>query len=56
MLLTEDQLWEARMLDYSVFYARTVAGVHYPSDNIAGLMAGEEILAKRLPEFLHEEY
>ena len=56
MDLTEDQLCEARMLDYSVSYARTVAGVHYPSDNIAGLIAGEEILARKLPDLLHEEY
>lgn len=56
MDLTEEQLCEARMLDYSVSYARTVAGVHYPSDNIAGLIAGEEILARKLPDLLHEEY
>jgi len=54
--LSEDQLCEARMLDYSVSYARTVAGVHYRSDNIAGLIVGQEILAQMLPSFLHEVY
>jgi len=54
--LTEEQLCEARMLDYSVSYARTVAGVHYRSDNIAGLIVGQEILAQMLPSYLHEVY
>jgi hypothetical protein len=36
MDLTKAQLCEARMLgDYSISYGRTVAGVHYASDNIA---------------------
>ena len=56
MDLTDDQLCEARMLDWSVSYARTVAGVHYPTDNIAGLMVGQEILAQRLPTILKDEY
>lgn len=43
-----DQLCEARMLDYSISYARTVAGLHHPSDNIAGLMIGQDILCNRL--------
>merc|ERR1712045_490774 len=56
MDLTEEQLCEARMLDYSISYARTVAGVHYPSDNLAGLMVGQEILAEKLPRYLHDEF
>jgi len=56
MDLNKYQLCEARMLDYSVSYARTVAGVHYASDNIAGLMVGQEILAQKLPQYLHDEY
>ena len=44
------------MLDYSIAYARTVAGVHYASDNIAGLMVGQEILAQKLPGYLNNEY
>jgi hypothetical protein len=56
MDLTEEQRCEARMLDYSISYGRTVAGVHYASDNIAGLMVGQEILAQKLPKYLHDEY
>ena len=57
MDLTKAQLLcEARMLDYSISYGRTVAGVHYASDNIAGLMVGQEILAQKLPQYLHDEY
>ena len=56
MDLTEEQLCEARMLDYSVSFARTVAGVHYEGDNYAGLMAGQSILAQRLPAVLADEY
>ena len=35
------------MLDYSISYARTVAGLHHPSDNIAGLMIDQDILGNR---------
>lgn len=56
MDLNDEQRCEARMLDYSISYARTVAGVHYSSDNIAGLMVGQEILARKLPQYLHDEY
>ena len=56
MTLTEEQRCEARMLDWSIAYARTVAGVHYGDDNIAGLMVGQEILAQKLPKYLQEEY
>jgi hypothetical protein len=56
MNLSEEQICEARMLDYSVAYARTVAGVHYDIDNIAGLMMGQEILAQKLPRYLQDEY
>lgn len=54
--LTEEQLCEARKLDYVIAYGRTVAGVHYPDDNIAGLMVGQEILAQRLPTYLELVY
>jgi len=52
----DDRICEARMLDYSVSYARTVAGVHYRDDNIAGLMIGQEILAETLPTYLELVY
>jgi hypothetical protein len=56
MDLTPDQLCDAQMLDYSVSYARTVAGVHYRTDNEAGLMVGQEILYQTLPFYLHDVY
>ena len=56
MDLTKEQLCQAKAVDYGVAYARTVAGVHYPSDNIDGLKLGQEILARKLPEYLAEVY
>ena len=43
---------EAMLTDYAVAYARTIAGVHYPGDNIAGLKLGQEILSRLLPDQL----
>jgi len=54
--LTADQLCEARRVDYAVAYARTVAGVHYPTDNIAGLNLGQEIMAEKLADHLVDLY
>jgi len=54
--LTEEQYCEVRKVDYAISYARTVAGVHFPSDNIAGLNLGQEILAHYLPKYLSEVY
>jgi len=54
--LTPDQLCEARRVDYAVAYARTVAGVHYPTDNIAGLNLGQEIMAEKLADHLVDLY
>jgi hypothetical protein len=54
--LDEEQRCEAMMLDYSVSFARTVAGVHYEGDNLTGLTVGQEILAQRLPDILANEY
>ena len=56
MDLLEAQLCEVKAVDYGVAYARTVAGVHFPSDNIDGLNLGQEILARKLPEYLSERY
>jgi len=56
MNLTPEQLCEAKKVDYAVAYARTVAGVHYPDDNIAGLNMGQEIVSKALPRHLDEKY
>ena len=54
--LTEEQLHQVKLLDYTVAYARTVAGVHYHDDNIAGLNMGQEIIADELPQLLHDRY
>lgn len=54
--LTHDQLCQARLVDYSVAYARTVAGVHFPSDNLDGLNLGQEVLASLLADHLWNTY
>jgi membrane-associated phospholipid phosphatase len=54
--LTSDQLKEARKLDYAVAYFRSLAGVHYPTDNLAGLTLGQNVVAKELPDMLEEFY
>ena len=54
--LTTEQLCEARKMDYAVSYARTVAGVHYPDDNIAGLLLGQKVLQYKLPSYLEVVY
>jgi len=56
MNLTDAQYCEALRVDYGVAYARTVAGVHYPSDNIAGLNLGQVVVAEKLPGHLAETY
>jgi hypothetical protein len=56
MNLTDAQLCEAKRTDYAVAYARTVAGLHYPEDDIAGLNLGQEIVAQKLPEELNVKY
>ena len=38
--LTPEQLCQARRLDYAIAFARTVAGVHYPDDNIGESLFG----------------
>lgn len=54
--LTEEQLCEARKLDFAIAQARSVAGVHYEDDNIAGLILGQSILTQRLPSVFEERY
>ena len=56
MLLTPEQYCQVQLTDYAIAYARTVAGVHYQTDNLAGLKLGQEILARLLPDYLHEKY
>lgn len=56
MDLTPEQSCQAKILDYAIAYARTVAGVHYPTDNYAGLQLGQDLIAGYLPTFLEERY
>jgi hypothetical protein len=50
--LTPEQIKEARRLDYAVATFRSVAGVHYDTDNRAGLTLGQEVMARQLPDYL----
>lgn len=52
MDLSPEQLAEAKKLDYAVAHFRSMAGVHYETDNRAGLALGQEVIAKQLPEYL----
>jgi hypothetical protein len=54
--LNEDQYCEALRVDYAVSYARTVAGVHYPTDNNAGLNLGQQIMAEQLAHHFERKY
>jgi len=54
--LTGEQYCEALRVDYATAYARTVAGVHYPQDNIAGLNIGQRILFEKFPAMMVEKY
>lgn len=54
--LTEEQYCQVLRTDYAVAYARTVAGVHYPSDNIDGLNMGQEVVADKLADHLAYTY
>lgn len=54
--LTPQQYCEALRVDYGVAYARTIAGVHYPQDNLAGLNLGQAVLREKLPGHLSESY
>jgi hypothetical protein len=50
--LTPEQIAETRRVDYSVASFRSLAGVHYETDNRAGLALGQEVIAQQLPELL----
>jgi hypothetical protein len=54
--LNDAQLCQVRLTDYAVGYGRTVAGVHYPDDNIIGLNLAQEILSRALPHYLSDKY
>jgi hypothetical protein len=54
--LTPEQYCQVLRTDFAVAYARTVAGVHYHSDNIAGLNMGQEVISEKLAEHLAESF
>ncbi|KAG7370516.1 hypothetical protein IV203_019086 [Nitzschia inconspicua] len=54
--MTPEQYCEALRVDFAVAFARTVAGVHYPMDNYAGLNLGSKIMIEKLPGHLAEYY
>ncbi|KAG7372892.1 hypothetical protein IV203_033616 [Nitzschia inconspicua] len=54
--MTLEQYCEALRVDFAVAFARTVAGVHYPMDNYAGLNLGSKIRIEKLPGHLAENY
>jgi len=54
--MTPRQLCEAQKVDYAVAYARTIAGVHFEDDNIAGLKMGQKIMSKAFPKHLKKKY
>jgi len=54
--LTPEDYEQVLLVDHAVAVARTVAGVHYPQDNIAGLNIGQRIIREQLPSFVAREY
>ena len=56
MHMTPEQLCQVQLTDYAVAFARTVAGVHYQADNMAGLKLGRQLIARFLPDYLNEKY
>jgi membrane-associated phospholipid phosphatase len=54
--LTPEQYCEALRVDYAVAFARSCAGVHYRTDNTAGLNLGQELIAEFLPGHLEATY
>jgi hypothetical protein len=47
---------DARALDYAVSYGRTMPGVHYRRDNIDGMNLGQQLLRRKLPQYLNQKY
>jgi hypothetical protein len=54
--VTGEDYCEALRVDYAVSYGRTVSGVHYQQDNLAGLNIGQRLIRKQLPKFLESKY
>jgi len=54
--MTPEQYCEALRVDYAVSFARSCAGVHYETDNTAGLNLGQLIMSEQLPQHLADTY
>jgi len=54
--LTEEQKCQALRTDYAVSFGRSVAGVHYSTDNLDGLNLGQAVLADELAGYLSLMY
>merc|ERR550539_756068 len=54
--LTAAQIRETQLVDCAVATFRSFAGVHYETDNMAGLAIGQEIIRRELPKMLSREY
>ena len=54
--LSAEDLLEARRVDFCVASFRSIAGVHYDSDNRAGLSIGHGIVEATLPAMLESVY
>lgn len=54
--LSVEQYCEALRVDYGVAYGRTVAGVHYQQDNLAGLNIGQHLIKECLPNYLRKKF
>merc|ERR550539_40618 len=54
--LTAAQIRETQLVDCAVATFRSFAGVHYETDNMAGLAIGQEVIRRELPEMLRRNY
>ena len=54
--LTPEQLCQVKLMDHAVAFARTVSGVHFRTDDIAGLKLGQIIIKDKLPGHLNTQY
>jgi hypothetical protein len=54
--LRADEFFQVIRTAYVVYFARTVASIHYTTDSIAGLNLGLKILADKRPYDLSEKH
>merc|ERR550539_244761 len=54
--LNAAQIRETQLVDCAVATFQSFAGVHYETDNMAGLAIGQEVIRRELPAMLHRNY